>query len=303
MEISIYRSTRPDAREMNSDLQVQAASLKAGKRGSRLTLILDVVLLSNVYTSASVMPLFSLVHFGLAYYLAIFAALIWTGIDSFLQLRHLRRLQKMLKSNIPLDHNKPWRPGAVWALTRKILYTLVLVLMFGIMFGSCNRQMDLDHTNVTDYPGDPPFVTAADIVPEGEYRSKSFLQNFNAYTEDSTFFAPVIIEWKEYGEITLPDGTSYEGPLYIDYYETRSPRLAQWLMKELSHQSKDERHYRPLPAPETAADEVLWYQAIYPTVLIRHGNVLIKASVGLFGGTENLMEAWTYQAANMLACE
>lgn len=299
----IYRSTRPDAREMNSDLQVQAASLKAGKQGSRLTLILDVVLLSNVYTSASVMPLFSLIHFGLAYYLAIFAALIWTGIDSFLQLRHLRRLQKMLKSNIPLDHNKPWRPGAVWALTRKLMYTLVLVLMFGIMFGSCSRRVDLDHINAADYPGQPPFITAANILPEGEYRSKSFLQNFNAYTESGTFFAPVIIDWKEYGEITLPDGTSYEGPLYVTYYVTRYPWVAEGLMKDLYHHAESDRHFTALEAPEISVDEVLCYRNIYPAVLIRQGNVLIEATIGLSHGSHYLLEEWTLQAVNMLTCE
>ena len=47
----IYRSTRPDYREMNTDLSVQAAALKAGRRSSTLTIFLDVFLLNQFFRS------------------------------------------------------------------------------------------------------------------------------------------------------------------------------------------------------------------------------------------------------------
>ena len=87
---------------------------------------------------------------------------------------------------------------------------LVIFLFFGSLFGSCAYALELetDAPATTDYPGDPPFVTAADILPEGEFTvSPSFL-DYNTYVETGTFFAPVIVEWNEDGETT--------GDIHID---------------------------------------------------------------------------------------
>ena len=238
---------------------------------------------------------------GLAYHLAHLVALAWVSMDCFLQWLHLRRLHKQLKANIPLDHNKPWMQGAIFHIASKIIYVVMLVLLFGVMLGSCTRSLELDYIPVSDYPGDPPFVTASEILPEGSYQSGSFLQGYNAYTLNSTFFAPRILEWKEYGTITLPDGTVYNGTLIITYYETRSPWMAEGLMKDLYRNAKDNSHFRSQSAPEMDADEVLCYWDTYPAVLIRKGNIVIEAYVGLDHQGQYLLEIWAQQMDNLLA--
>ena len=122
----IYRSTRPDAREMNTDLQVQAAAMKAGKRNSTITLVLDFILLGNIFGNFLSMPVWSLVHLGLGFHLTQLMTLIWVSIDGFLHWRHFRRLHKQLKDNIPLNHSKPWRKGAAFHIFSKFAYILVL---------------------------------------------------------------------------------------------------------------------------------------------------------------------------------
>lgn len=299
----IYRSTRSDAREMNTDLQVQAAALKAGQRGSTPSMVLEIALWSIIYFGIWEAPSWYMVSFGLTYLLAHLATIIWCSLDIILRWLHLHRLHKQLKANIPLDHNKPWKQGAAFHLLSKVIYVLVIFILFGTMFASCTRSLDLDYIATADYPGDPPFVTAADILEDSEFESHSFLHGYNAYTADSNFFAPKTIEWKEYGEITTAEGIIYNGSLIITYYELRSPRLAEGLMDNLYEMAEDNSHFYELPAPDLAVDEVVCYRDVYPCILIRQGNIVIEAHVDLETGGEYLLEEWAQRMAEMLIRE
>lgn len=301
----IYRAIRPDAREMNTDLQVQAAAMKAGKRNSTVTLVLDFILLGNIFSNFLRTPFRSLAIMGFWFHFIHLITLIWVSADSILHWRHLRRLQKQLKANIPLNHSKPWREGAAFHIFSKFAYVLVLFVFFGVLFGSCTRSLELEMEalDTADYPGNPPFVTAADILPQGEFEQQAFLRDYNTYIADATFFAPRIIEWKEFGRITLPDGTVFEGPLTVTYYETRWPWLAEGLWDDLYRAAEDQRHFSLLPAPDLAVDAVVCYNNIYPTILIRHGNVVIEATIGLKCRDHYLLEQWAQQMADMLTGE
>lgn len=299
----IYRSARADAREMNTDLQVQAAALKAGKRSSTASMVLEGILWFSIYFGIWEAPCWYLASFGLTYQLAHLAALIWCSLEVIFRWLHLRRLHSQLKANIPLDHNKPWRKSALFHLVSKVVYVLVIVILFGTLFASCTHSMDLDYVDTADYPGDPPFATSADILENSEYASRSFLHGYNAYTVDSNYFTRQIIEWKEFGDITAADGARYNGSLIITYYELRWDWLAEGLMDDLYEMAEDKSHFCVLPAPGLAVDEVLCYNNVYPTILIRQGNILIEASVGLEHGGEYLLEAWAHRMAEMLTRE
>ena len=301
----IYRSTRSDFREMNTDLNVQAAAIKAGRRSSTLSVFLSVFLLSRFFWSFLEMPCYWLIHMGLGYLLAGLLVLLWSSADSFLQWRHLRKLQTQLKENIPLDHRKPWRQGAVFHSFGKFAYILVILLFFGTLFGACSRAMELevDSPRTVDFPGDPPFVTAADILPEGEFTCRSSFLDYNTYAASGTFFSPVILEWNEDCEIRLPDGTVYAGILRVRYYETRYSRLAEGLFRDLCREAKKERHYVELAPPDVTFDDIICYNNIYPTILIRQGNIVVEATVGLEFKDQYLLEQWAQRMAEMLCPE
>ena len=301
----IYRSIRPDAREMNTDLQVQAAAMKAGKRNSTMTLILDFILLGNLFSDFLQMPFRSLAVLGFWFHFIHILALIWVSVDSFLHWRHLQKLQKQLKANVPLNHRKPWRKGATFHLVSKFAYVLVIFLFFGALFGSCSQalELELDAPDTADYPGDPPFVTAGDILPEGKFTSRPSLADYNTYLETGTFFAPKIVEWNEHGEILLPDGSVYDGILRITYYETRYTWLAEGLLNDLYREAEDQRHFSLLPTPDLDVDELICYNNIYPTILIRQGRIVVEACVGLEYQDQYLLEAWAQRMAEMLIRE
>ena len=298
----IYRSTRSDFREMNTDLNVQAAAIKAGRRNSAVTVFLSVFLLNYFFRSLLRRPCFWLIHMGLGHLLLCLLVLIWVCTDSFLHWRHLRKLQKQLQENIPLDHRKPWRKGAAFHIFSKFTSVLLIFLFFGVLFGSCARAFEMEAAApaTAHYPGDPPFVTAADILPEGEFTSRSFLGDYNTYSKTHTFFAQSIVEWNEYGQIRLPDGTVYDGVLRIRYYEIRYPWLAQGLMRDLYKEAEDQHHFTVLPAPDLGVDEAICYNAIYPSILMRQGNTVVEATVGLEYQDRYLLNEWAQRMAERL---
>ena len=50
-------------------------------------------------------------------------------------------------------------------------------------------------------------------------------------------------------------------------------------------------------------DAVVCYNNIYPTILIRQGNIVVEATVGLEHKDHYLLEQWARQMAQMLAGE
>ena len=299
----IYRSIRSDFREMNTDLQVQAAAMKTGRRQSAFTIFLDVFLLNYFLKEFLQTPCLSLVQMGLGYHLMYLIALLWVSADSFLQWRHLRKLQKQLKANIPLNHRKPWRHGAVFHVFSKFAYILVVFLFFGALMNSCSRSMDLNNVETENYPGEPPFITAAEIFPESTFQSMSLIQGYNTYRSESSFFAPTVIEWREYGKITLPDGSAYSGVLNITYFETRWSWVAEGLMDDLYRNAGKQHHFTELDSLPLEVEEVVCYNYIYPSILLRQGNILVEATVGLRQDGHYLLEEWAQRMAEMLTRE
>lgn len=295
----IFRTADPDARELNTDLAVQSTALKAVKRNTNFSLILQTILVADwffrirnefsrflVTFDWTFLPLFVILMVG---------ALIMHG-KRFL---HIRRLRKQLKNNIPLDHNKPWKKDSTWHRVGSILWDIVLILLFAVLCTNCANTFQ-ESTSTAEYPGDPPFVTIADISPNGTYTALKF-SSYNTYKSYSTTLAPTIIEWSEFGEIRTADGKMIDGSLIIDYYETVSPTLARGLVDDfLYYYGRRYDDFQIIDAPDIDADYVVAFTYIFPTVLIQQDNIFICATVGLEYQEEYLLEEWTQRMAEYL---
>jgi hypothetical protein len=55
--------------------------------------------------------------------------------------------------------------------------------------------------------------------------------------------------------------------------------------------------------PGIAFDHIICYNHIYPTILIRQGNTVVEATVGLKFNDQYLLEQWARQMAQMLKTE
>ena len=300
-DFDIYRSQDPSAREMNTDLSVQAAAMQSLRRHSRTNLGLDIALSILLFTEFTTIPFQLLAEMGLGFPLALISALVWSLSQSIRKWLHLGRLRRQLRDNIPLDHNKPWKDNLAFHLFSKALNLLVFVALFGLLFSSCSNSLNADGIPAEDYPGDPPFITLEDLYPNSRFTRESFLSGYNAYSTDPTFFAPVSIHWQEYGTITTEDHSFLNGPLIVHYYELRSEVFATKLIRELNRQGQEGRHYFPLDAPVLPVDEIYCYRNIYPTVLIRQGTIVVEASLGIENGDITHMIQWATRMAQMLS--
>lgn len=295
----IYRTADPDAREPNTDLAVQATALKQIKRNTISSLI-NQLIISIYWIPRWVNEIYRmLVSFDWTVFPAFLALLVTAVVVATKDFLHIRKLRKQLNNNIPLDHNKPWRKNAnlkrIGKVAVVVLYVYVLAAIFSSCFNTLSRSYE--HTPAEEFPGDPPFVTCADM---GEFTKSKFLDGYNAYNQYSTMLAPTIIEWKEYGDLITDDGIPFHGGIIIDYYETRSPWLARGLVDDFMYEHEKHDGFQILSAPDIDVDYVVCYDSIYPVVLIQHGNIFVRAIVSLEYQDENAAEEWALLMADRL---
>lgn len=296
----IYRTARSDAREMNTDLSVQAMALKSVRRRFTLQLAMQALLLVHMLVRVHREFFRYIVTFGSVFPSSIYIFVLVSVIDDMRCAVHIRRLHRQLKMNIPLDHNKPWKKSAPlhrWMqFGLVVLYTLVLILAFS----RCTAAFINEETLTADYPGDPPFVTIEDLCPTGTFTEKSFM-DYNKYDTLSSFSAPLILEWRQYGTLETPDSKTISGSLYITYYETASPWLAERLFNEFLRNAQKEDHYAALSLPQLTVDNYAAYKLYGNYVLIQHGPAMIHAHVNLEDqADEPTFEEWAILMADRL---
>lgn len=295
----IYSTADPHARELNTDYAVQAAALKSMKRSTTGSLVTQLFCL--FYWIPKYVNEFYrfLVTFDWPY-LALFVILLVSAvIYNCNRFYHIYKLRKQLKNNVPLDHNKPWKKDAPRHRVSYVLEAAVIVLFFTLAFSSCTVNFLQEDTPTAEYPGDPPFVTMADILPGSIYTAEKF-SSYNTYKSYSTSMSPTIIEWREFGKIVTSDGKIIDGSLSIDYYETVSPTLARGLVDDFLYYYQKYDDFQIIDGPEIDADYVVTFQFIYPTILIQKDNIFISARVGLEYQEEYLLEEWAFQMAEYL---
>lgn len=295
----IYRTADPDARELNTDCVVQSTALKQIKRNTISTL-LNQLIISIYWIPRWANEAFRiLVSFDWTVFPAFLLMLVTSATVAVKDFLHIRKLRKQLNNNIPLNHNKPWRKNANLKRAGKIaiilLYSYVIIAILISCTGAMSRSYE--HTPVEEFPGDPPFVTCADM---GEFTKSQFLDGYNAYNQYSTTFAPTIIEWKEYGSLLSKDGITYYGGLMIDYYETVSPWLARGLVDDFLYEHQKHEGFQIVTPLDIDVDYVICYDYLYPVVLIQHDNIFIRAIVSMEYLDENAVEEWALLMAELL---
>ena len=278
----IYRTADPNARELNTDPQVQALALAAVSRRERSSGLATLVWLL-IYPLASIRGnlLLPMLDGGTWYILFSFAMLTWMLARSLTRSLHLRRLRRRLQQQGQLDHRRPWRPRALRhrAVSAVSLLLCLLWIVLSLQLFA-RRTSDEGYTALQDFPGDPPFATMADLAPGGSYIQQSMGSYTNRVRCWSDPLAPRAIRWTESTDITLPDGRVLSGGYYVDYYETRWIWVAREAVRELSHPSRRQEKFEPiaLTLPDADADAVIaYYDSIhFPTLVARRGRTVIR---------------------------
>lgn len=279
----IYRTVRPDAPEMNTDNLLQAVSLKRLKKDLATSLFWHFILVTHMLFGFNREPFRFMVTFGSIY--AVLFLLYFTGVllvDAG-RLRNILRLQKQLKQNIPMDHRKDWKSGKRFHRVMRLVALFTFALAITSIFSSCTRVMAMPKTATVDYPGNPPFVTVSDLYPEHTFTDGGLRDMYNYYQRYDSDLCKEMIDWREFVKIHVKEGKQIgTATMIVAYYDTAAPWLAKGLAQDFLRrdaQWKGIDSLKRLQDPELGFDYVFTYNNIMPTMVIQHGNIMVKASV------------------------
>ena len=193
-------------------------------------------------------------------------------IDSF----SLYRLQKRFSSNMlscdwRQDIKKCKRQNA-W---HDISFALIIVFLLG-SWGSVFYHLDKPKEL---RQADAPFPILEEIAPELSYHADSIY-----YIADKKFdlLSPVVMEVEEHGALYNGDEQVFAGTLYIDYYETISPWMANRIANEyIYHDSFVWRKYKlggdpnPIELSGLGVDYAYTQETYAPIVVLVEDNVVM----------------------------
>lgn len=299
----IYRSLTPDAREMNTDPQVQAMAMK----GAFKQLILpSLVILMSLRNSLHRLnePIQILVSFGIVYTAGYYLVMLSVAVLTAIRLAHLLQLRRKLTHDIPMDHNKPWRKQAFFSRFGKVFGWSFYIFILIVMLTRCSQNFT-ESVQIGQYEDDPPFVTVSDLCPEGEYQLHNG-EVYNTVDMGETYLAPLYMEWHEEADVTTPDGKIISGSLDVIYYELKTPWLAEELAKEFYRKAQKTHGFTPWedPAPAMDVDYIIAYtvqNAGYPTVIMQKDHIVIQGRINISDETGyNYLAEWATQMAEIM---
>lgn len=279
----VYSCSNPDARELDTDSQVQALALdfvRKREHGNLISTLFWLILYSIFFLSRQLL----LTAIGIRTWLFLLGTVLalWGGYSSLSSALHLRKLHRQLKSGIPLNHKKDWKH-------RALLYRLDLpcfLVLFGIWlgfvcYGSYQEHTGADKIPLQEYIASLPFATMEDLRPDGRFSYDDSLGISNRVKVKSDWLAPTVIELSQNGEITLPYGKILQGGITVSYYRAVSPTLASRIFEELLTRDRHTEYYEeisPSVIPPAGIEQFAVYSRIFPTLLLRKGEQVLYVS-------------------------
>ena len=202
---------------------------------------------------------------------------------------HLKRLQWKLENGERFDHKKDWKAGAFRNRAAKVmLVVLAVVWTLGSPF--LPFMQGEDYNLLEEYPGDQPFPTAKDLVPDGALSDWEGL-----YYENKGLLIPVHIHWWETGMVAHPHEIYYR----VEYYETLTPAMARELAEELLYEQKKEHGYEAEPLNGLDVDYAVVYDE-NEKVILQEGTKVMQVTLAQDDDDFLPLEVWTAALAQSL---
>ena len=258
----IYRSTDPQAPELNTDPALQATTLNALKREQRSAAIYAVLypLLYSFVSSNAMSPFRMLVSAGPWLVGAIVGFLLWAFLSSALTVIRLGKYQKRLKAGESLTQRKDWRKTSHLAKWLRLIpgtTVLMLLVSLGLLLNTTTVRQPLDTA-----PENLPFVTLEEIFPGAEIQRGGSFGDYNTFVFYDTAFS-ANYEWDEYAYVTRPDGT-YFCITRLEFHDTAAPWLAKLTARDHYRYEKHRYHgkrFEAMETPETAFDTLYLFRS------------------------------------------
>ena len=302
-EFYVYCCRIPNARELDTDPQVQALALdlvRKRERGNFISSLFWLIIYPVLFLFHQ--PLLTIIGIGTGLFLLGAVLAIWGLCSSLFSYFHLRKLRRRLKKGIPLNHKKDWKRWARFYRLEFPCFLVVFSIWLACIFsGGYREYTGADEIPLQDYAKPLPFATLEDFNPDGQFSYDDSLGLSNKITVKSDPLAPVSIRLLQDGQILLSDGTFLDGGLSIEYYRAATPFLAREIFRELFTRDQNAKNYEPLPFSLPDVEEVSAYSSIFPTILLRKDEEVL--CVSFYQASENApipIEEWARVFADSL---
>lgn len=286
---AIYRALRPDAQEPERSVQEQAAVLKALRRRQREALCTACLwpLMAVLALLLSRAPVLAAVEAGSVRCLLLGLMLAGLVYDAVWEAVCLHRLRQRLRIGGPLARRRDWRKRAAPYHLKEAAQLALAVLWLVSLTG----LWQADRVPLTEYAGDPPFATLADLAGPGAsgYRSTMTGQKFNTFRVWSDWLAPCNVEWNEQAAVQRADGTTLNGGLWIEYHEAAAPWLARRLAAEYADgDARRKDAGGPLALPALPVEYAAAYTDLvgFPVVTLQNGGTVLHVTFGFHDRSE-----------------
>lgn len=293
----IYRADDIDAREMDTDPEVQAMAMNSLHRGQRFNIIWMsiwiILYLVLIFTSQ---PFLSMVNRGSLISIALVLCVIIFIVTGLVKAVSLYRLRKKILDGDSLGSGTNWRKDAriytVKAVVGIIAY--VAMIVFGCMF-ILSDGVDRNQMPLSEYQGEVPFRTITDLVSCSDIQKVDNVDDdVNTISKWSDILWPENYKVYEYGYVVYTDGNICHGGLVITYHEAKKEWLAEKLYQAYMRRAKSQSDYEKIDMKIAGLDDVDAYWDGSESVVMRKGRRLIVASFYMSGENrhEGDLEEW-----------
>ena len=304
-DFRVYRSMERDVPELNTESETHAITIGLLKQKHRSSFIYAVLmaLFWVFFAQSALRYTFRIAaSVGVTFLLCVHGEILDAWVTNLLRLIRFRRYEKRLLAGDSLNHRVEWKKTApLNFVARALPFLLGIGVAFGLLSALTHETTEFPNT---EYPGDPPFATVADVFPGGTITEDNVWLDYGTFKTTETAVSKSV-EWNESCDVTTADGEHYFCILRLNYHETVSERFARGL--EEDYYVYDATRYRgkrfeDLAAPDLGVDSIRVYKN-YGTlcVLMREGTRVVHAVVTLDNKTDaNQWHLWAQAMAEML---
>lgn len=303
-EFYIYKSSEALPRELHTDPEIQALTLKMlNRRFFKNLLSCLLVAAFHIFFGVLGYP-FSLAllmgSFFVILLMLVTAAAVWKLLRAMV---HICRQRNTLLRGLQKPENAGWRSGARGYQATQLCSQILIILFFISLFTTAfNRKAEFP---LEEFAGTLPFVTLEDLGTAEELERLEKINN-GTYKSWRTALYPAVYEWLDGGVLSTKDGNGSGGILELQYCEARTPWLALGAAKDFT------RFYRrqPLlwgsvlelrPLDGLGLDYAMGFYNQFGLirVVLAEGNQAVCARFSMDEGSFT-MENWAAQMARML---
>lgn len=278
----IYRCFDPHAPELHTDEDIQAEALNALKKRHRSD-IFWLILCILFYLIFGVLryPAGCIIAMGLFRTVCLYLFFFLTLVRPIASMLRLNKLRRQLLSGESIHKPTDWKSKALrYRILLHVPNKIFLLIMLSVFV--TRLSVDAQEIKLADFSGDPPFVTIADLNPQGAYQTKGLDY---AHRVRSWKYWPFVEnwDWYEFASVELENGETLSGPLDVKYHRATSPLLADQLAKELIAYADTGKYFTEAVPFDTGYGTVrgLRYQGKYglDTVMLICDNVVVEAQI------------------------